>query len=73
MIHAGVRDTINFEIRRKTGTKPYRSLSAGQTESWIDENCSKDTIPYGVVAQDGLTMSGSPNAQTGNSATRLSR
>ena len=56
MIHAGVRDTINFEIRRKTGTTAFRTLAAADTDRWIDQNCGKDTIPYGVVAQDGLTM-----------------
>ncbi|ABR64764.1 multicopper oxidase domain-containing protein [Sinorhizobium medicae] len=56
MIHAGVRDTINFEIRRKTGTAALRTLTAADTDRWIDQNCGKDTIPYGVVAQDGLTM-----------------
>ena len=56
MIHAGVRDTINFEIRRKTGAASFRALAAAATDNWIDQNCSKDTIPYHVVAQDGLTM-----------------
>lgn len=56
MTHAGVRDTINFEIRRKTGTAALRTLTAADTDRWIDQNCGKDAIPYGVVAQDGLTM-----------------
>jgi len=56
MIHAGVRDTINFELRRKRGDASIRSLRSGQSESWIEENCSSETIPYGVMAQDGLTM-----------------
>ncbi|MEQ9609971.1 MAG: multicopper oxidase domain-containing protein [Kiloniellaceae bacterium] len=54
-IHAGVRDTINFELRRKTGTESIAALSTSDAGSWIDRNCS-EVIPYFVFAQDGLTM-----------------
>lgn len=56
MIHAGVRDTINFEIRRKIGDADHTVASTDEAESWIDTNCG-EPIDYHVVAQDGLTMS----------------
>jgi FtsP/CotA-like multicopper oxidase with cupredoxin domain len=56
MIHAGVRETINFEIRHKTTDAVATDLAQADTESWIEANCGAP-IDYTVVAQDGLTMS----------------
>lgn len=56
MIHAGVRETINFEIRHKTTNASLANLAQKDTENWIDANCG-DLVEYSVVAQDGLTMS----------------
>ncbi|MFT6023021.1 MAG: L-ascorbate oxidase [Ascidiaceihabitans sp.] len=56
LIHAGVRDTVNFEIRHKTGSASHANLSAENTETWIEANCG-EPVDYNVVAQDGLTMS----------------
>jgi L-ascorbate oxidase len=56
LIHAGVRDTINFEIRPKTGSGSHREPSAEASDDWIDQNCGSP-LEYHVVAQDGLTMS----------------
>ncbi|WP_299618910.1 multicopper oxidase family protein [uncultured Tateyamaria sp.] len=56
MIHAGVRDTINFEIRPRIGDGPFRGIASADTDSWIEENCGP-ALNYHVVAQDGLTMS----------------
>lgn len=55
MIHAGVRDTINFEIRPRIGEGPFRAISSAETDNWIEENCGP-ALGYHVVAQDGLTM-----------------
>lgn len=52
-IHAGVRDTINIEIRHKSGDAPI--TAAAGSENWVDQNCGA-AIPFHVVAQDGLTM-----------------
>ena len=61
-IHAGVRDTINVEIRHKTGAAPITAAADG--ENWIDQNCGAP-IPFHVVAQDGLTMAAAqPRKQT---------
>jgi FtsP/CotA-like multicopper oxidase with cupredoxin domain len=57
LIHAGVRDTINFEIRAKTGDGQLRQVLTQDIEDWIDANCGGAPVPYGVIAQDGLTMS----------------
>lgn len=54
-IHAGVRDSINVEIRHKTGTEDYRTLAADENSNWIEQNCGA-RVPYHVIAQDGLTM-----------------
>lgn len=56
MIHAGVRETINFEIRHKTTDASLANLAQKDTETWIAANCG-DVVAYTVVAQDGLTMS----------------
>lgn len=61
-IHAGVRDTINIEIRHKSGDAPITAAAEG--ENWIDQNCGAP-IPFHVVAQDGLTMAAAqPRKQT---------
>jgi FtsP/CotA-like multicopper oxidase with cupredoxin domain len=64
MIHAGVRETINFEIRHKTTDAVATDLAQADTESWIEANCGAP-VDYTVVAQDGLTMS---EAQVRNQA-----
>lgn len=60
LVHAGVRDTVNFELRARTGTEPFRTLAAADNDSWIERNCG-DPVPYHVVAQDGLTMAQAQN------------
>ncbi len=58
LIHAGVRDTINFQLRPMTSgarLAAVAGLSAAATEDWIESNCG-EPLPYHVVAQDGLTM-----------------
>ena len=55
LIHAGVRDTVNFEIRPRIGSAPHQNLSPEKSENWIDANCGAP-IEFNVVAQDGLTM-----------------
>ncbi|RCW87100.1 multicopper oxidase family protein [Paracoccus lutimaris] len=57
LIHAGVRDTINFEIRPKIGDAEPENLTAQQNDSWIEKNCGPKTLNYHLIAQDGLTMS----------------
>lgn len=61
-IHAGVRDSIDIEIRHKSGDAPIAEAAA-DSENWIDQNCGAP-IPFHVVAQDGLTMAAAqPRAQ----------
>lgn len=55
MVHAGVRDTINLEIRKKLGGERIETLTAAETDDWIDRNCAPEALPYHVVAHDGLT------------------
>lgn len=57
MIHAGVRDTINVEFRRITGTRAsIAGVAADQHGDWIDRNCGGAPLPFHLVASDGLTM-----------------
>lgn len=56
MIHAGVRDTINMQIRRKISGANPRDVSDMDHPTWIDSHCEKESLDYGLVAQDGLTM-----------------
>lgn len=56
LIHAGVRDTINLEIRPRITPAPLQALEGEDNNTWISANCG-ERVPYLVVAQDGLTMS----------------
>ncbi|HHW4683428.1 MAG TPA: multicopper oxidase family protein, partial [Xylella sp.] len=66
LIHAGVRETINLtfrkinpkinlkELRRRAYTGNLKKQDAGRL---VEELCSGETIPFQIVAADGLTMS----------------
>ncbi|MFL6845249.1 MAG: multicopper oxidase family protein [Allosphingosinicella sp.] len=59
MIHGGVRDTIRL-IFTKANTSPDlhpgNYLKAEEMDGFINQTCGLATIPYAIVAQDGLTM-----------------
>lgn len=58
IIHAGVRDTISLEFRkRKDGAPSINQLKAADADKDIAENCTGDPIDYHVIADDGLTRS----------------
>ncbi|NES02052.1 MAG: multicopper oxidase domain-containing protein [Okeania sp. SIO2F4] len=58
MIHAGVRNTISLEFRKKVDiTSNYLKLAASEADSWSQENCTGDPIDYYIIAEDGLTRS----------------
>ena len=57
MIHAGVRDTINLEFRKRTD-KPGeidKELKL-DLEEFLDDQCQGEKLEYKLVAADGLTM-----------------
>jgi FtsP/CotA-like multicopper oxidase with cupredoxin domain len=59
LIHAGVRDTISFEIRKKTKTTGLLSqlrIKATEQAEFVKTECSGESVPYQVIAADGLTM-----------------
>jgi L-ascorbate oxidase len=57
MIHAGVRETITVAFRKKKKDAPaYENLTTGHAADYIKENCSEQSLPYYVIAADGLTM-----------------
>ncbi|WP_342151520.1 multicopper oxidase family protein [Methylorubrum sp. SB2] len=57
LVHAGVRDTISFELRRAKGrvTLPEYGISVRQSEAWVKENCETTPIETFEIAADGLT------------------
>ncbi|MEM9265752.1 MAG: multicopper oxidase family protein [Cyanobacteria bacterium P01_F01_bin.13] len=56
MIHAGVRDTISLEFRkRKVNAPTISTVSAVAADDYIEKHCSGVPIPYHVIADDGLT------------------
>jgi len=60
MVHAGVRDTISLAIRKHKGkvrdtVTELRTLAAGENDDYIDKYCEAESIPYHLVAADGLT------------------
>jgi FtsP/CotA-like multicopper oxidase with cupredoxin domain len=57
IIHAGVRDTINLEFRKRSG-KPgeIEQLLKQGANQFLDNQCQGERLDYKLVAADGLTM-----------------
>jgi L-ascorbate oxidase len=69
MIHGGVRDTIRLIFTQATmapNLQPGSHFSKAEQASWVNATCGQATLPYTVVAADGLTMD---QAQTARSFT----
>ena len=69
MVHAGVRDTIRLIFTRaltQPDLKPGKNFTAEDQEAWINTTCGQATLPYTMIAADGLTMA---QAQTARSFT----
>lgn len=57
VIHAGVRDTINLEFRKRAGgAADIKGLAAADAEKYINDNCTGEPLEYHLAAADGLTM-----------------
>jgi L-ascorbate oxidase len=58
LIHAGVRDTIKVQFRKKHAgaAPPTAGLTKQNLQQFLDSTCNGEVIPYQVVAADGLTM-----------------
>jgi L-ascorbate oxidase len=56
MIHAGIRDTINLQLRAVTGTTNVSGLPASGNDRFIDANCGGAPLPQHLIAADGLTL-----------------
>lgn len=56
VIHGGVRDTVNLQIRKLAANAPSpQNLRAADQDAFIKSNCTGDTVPLYAVAADGLT------------------
>ncbi len=66
LIHAGVRDTIAFELRAlKPDAPSFDRLKAADADRFIADNCTGEPLPYHLIAEDGLTMAAArPATQT---------
>ena len=59
LIHAGVRDTITFQLRKMTrnvSSLANVTIPTAQRDKFAAETCGGDPLPYFVVASDGLTL-----------------
>ncbi len=59
LIHAGVRDTITFQLRRMSGNlKSLAQLTVRpeDQQKFADQVCAGPVVSHFVVASDGLTM-----------------
>lgn len=64
MIHGGVRDTISLKlVEMKSDAKIASKLSREDEQSFIKASCNGKTIPYHLVAADGLTMAAAQNTK----------
>ncbi|RDZ26208.1 multicopper oxidase family protein [Lysobacter silvisoli] len=56
MLHAGVRDTINLQLRELRPSHPSpEGLSGAALDNWVARNCTGPVVPQFEVATDGLT------------------
>ncbi|MGK9235004.1 multicopper oxidase domain-containing protein [Inquilinus limosus] len=57
MIHGGVRDTISLKlVKMQSSARLVTTLSKADVGTFIQQSCSGATVPYLLVAADGLTM-----------------
>lgn len=59
LIHAGVRDTITFQLRRMSGdlkSLAQLKIKPEDQQKFADQVCAGPIVPHFVVASDGLTM-----------------
>lgn len=60
MLHGGVRDTINFALRRiPLNGQPMPDvwrMSASQRRTFVNNFCTGASLPHYLVASDGLTL-----------------
>lgn len=61
MIHGGVRDTISLKIVKaklpdQLTARLAAPISKAETQDIVSKYCAGETIPYYLVAADGLTM-----------------
>jgi L-ascorbate oxidase len=56
LVHAGVRDTIKMQFRKKrAGAGPFPQQPAAAQDQWIAENCPGQPLAQFAIASDGLT------------------
>src|SRR3989338_1844622 len=56
MVHAGVRDTISLQLRKRAANAPaLQNLKAEDNPSYIAQHCTGEPLPLHLVAADGLT------------------
>ncbi len=57
VIHAGVRDTINLQFRKRAAdAEGFAGLKASDNDAYIDRYCPGDPLDFHLIAADGLTI-----------------
>ncbi|ALN82394.1 multicopper oxidase family protein [Lysobacter antibioticus] len=56
LLHAGVRNTINLQLRAvRAGAASIEGLSGTALDGWVTQNCTGPLLPQFEVAADGLS------------------
>jgi L-ascorbate oxidase len=56
LVHAGVRNTINLQLRAvRAGAAGIDGLAGTALDGWVTQNCTGPLLPQFEVAADGLT------------------
>ena len=64
MIHAGVRDTISLKLVMLAPKAQLASiLTPARERDFLDHSCTGATLPYEVIAADGITMGAAQQKQ----------
>ncbi|NNJ18999.1 multicopper oxidase domain-containing protein [Pseudomonas putida CSV86] len=70
LVHAGIRDTITLKIVKLKDNKQLSTLETPQSDAidaakaFIDQSCTGETVPYEVIAADGLTYAKAQGKET---------
>ena len=63
VIHGGVRDTVNLQLRRmRPGAPGPQGLRAADNDAFVAQNCTGEPVPQFLVAADGLTLAAAQRA-----------
>lgn len=69
LVHAGIRDTIKLKFVKLKDKQQLKMLASPQSDAveaakeFINQTCTGETVPYEVIAADGLTYAKAQNKE----------